>query len=607
MLSAKKISFGYKHHRLLNEISFEANAGEFIAILGPNGAGKSTLLSYISNELDHKNKAVLFKNKPISQWNISELPMHKAKFSQHQASDITLSIKDVVMMGRYPYFNQTPSATDEAAVDSWMKTTDTYHLKNRTYEHLSGGEKQRIHLARVLTQLENEHRQKLILLDEPLNNLDVSHQFRTLEIIKNLTKKQNTAIVVLHDINLAAQFADKILLLKKGCLVAYDTPENVLTQQLVSDTYNFPCIVTQNPINKQPLILFGLNLNDMNTLSTLKEQWTALKAERPHLRIRNAAEELGVSEAELLATQTGDNVTRLRPEFQNILKEIETLGKVMALTRNNECVHERKGVYLNADFSSPHAGLFVGEDIDMRIFWSHWAKAYAVVDETARGTMKSIQFFGKDGEAIHKIYVTKDSNDAAFDALVAKYKAEDQTTDESVEKTTIIIDEKPDSEIDVEGFQQAWLSLKDTHDFFMMLHKFGVTRTQALRLAPDEFHAKPIEKEAIVTMLEAAAEQKLPIMVFTGNKGNIQIHTGLVRKTMWHENWYNVMDPDFNMHLDMSKIAQTWIVRKPTEDGIVTAIEVFNEMGDIIVQFFGKRKPGIPELEEWRTIVSKLS
>lgn len=76
---------------------------------------------------------------------------------------------------------------------------------------------------------------------------------------------------------------------------------------------------------------------------------------------------------------------------------------------------------------------------------------------------------------------------------------------------------------------------------------------------------------------------------------------------MWHENWYNVMDPDFNMHLDMSKIAQTWIVRKPTEDGIVTAIEVFNEMGDIIVQFFGKRKPGIPELEEWRTVVSKLS
>jgi len=96
-------------------------------------------------------------------------------------------------------------------------------------------------------------------------------------------------------------------------------------------------------------------------------------------------------------------------------------------------------------------------------------------------------------------------------------------------------------------------------------------------------------------------------MVFVGNKGNIQIHTGPIRKTMWHENWFNIMDPDFNMHLDMSKIAQTWVVRKPTEDGVVTAIEVFNEAGDIIVQFFGKRKPGIPELEIWREAVEKLA
>lgn len=343
------------------------------------------------------------------------------------------------------------------------------------------------------------------------------------------------------------------------------------------------------------------------TSSSLKEQWNALKQERPQLRIRNAAQELGVSEAELLATQTGETVTRLRPDFQAILSEVESLGKVMALTRNEECVHERKGVYSNADFSSPHAGLFVGEDIDLRIFWSHWNKAYAVVDETAHGTKKSIQFFGKDGEAIHKIYLTKDSNDEAFDNLVAKHKADDQSTNESSEKMPLNLDEKPDGEIDIKGFQQAWLDLKDTHDFFMMMRKFGVTRTQALRLAPDHYHAKEVSKDVIVSMLEEASAAKLPIMVFVGNKGNIQIHTGKVNKTLWHGDWFNVMDPDFNMHLDMSKIAQTWIVRKPTEDGIVTSIEVFNEMGDIIIQFFGKRKPGIPELEDWRTLINKLS
>lgn len=345
----------------------------------------------------------------------------------------------------------------------------------------------------------------------------------------------------------------------------------------------------------------------MNTTeTTLKTQWEALKATTPHLRIRNAADQLGVSEAELLATQVGETVTRLNPEFAAILTEIESLGKVMALTRNEECVHERKGIYLNPDFSSPYAGLFVGEDIDLRIFLSAWDKAYAVSEIGEHGTRKSLQFFGKDGLAIHKIYLTPNSNEAAFEALVEKYKSANQTAAETVEAVPAVANEKPDAEIEVEGFQTAWTNLKDTHEFFGMLKKFGVTRTQALRLAPHDYFAKKVEKEVIVTLLEEAAQQKLPIMVFVGNRGNIQIHTGTVRKTMWHGTWFNVMDPDFNLHLDMSKIAQTYVVRKPTDDGIVTAVEVFNDKGEIIVQFFGKRKPGIPELVEWQELVGKL-
>jgi putative hemin transport protein len=344
----------------------------------------------------------------------------------------------------------------------------------------------------------------------------------------------------------------------------------------------------------------------MNTLeNNLKSKWDQIKVENPHIRIRNAAEKLGVNEAELLATQVGETVTKLRPEFASILTEMETLGKVMALTRNDECVHERKGVYTNPDFSSPHAGLFVGEDIDLRIFLGHWAKAYAVTEKSEHGDRKSLQFFGKDGIAIHKIYLTNDSNEVAFEQLVSKYKSDDQSTTETTEEIPTASIEKPDSVIDIEGFKNAWINLKDTHEFFGMLRKFGVSRTQALRLAPENF-AKLVNKETIIKMLEGAAENKLPIMVFVGNKGNIQIHTGLIRKTMWHGEWFNVLDPDFNMHLDMSKIAQTWIVKKPTEDGDVTAIEVFNDKGKIIVQFFGKRKPGIPELPEWRSLVATL-
>lgn len=340
----------------------------------------------------------------------------------------------------------------------------------------------------------------------------------------------------------------------------------------------------------------------MSTLvNDLKEKWEALKAENPHIRIRNAAAQLEVSEAELLATSMGEGVTILNPDFQGILTEAEQLGKVMALTRNDECVHERKGTYLNGDFSSPHAQLFVGEDIDLRIFLNHWKFAFAVLE----GDKKSLQFFGKDGLALHKIYLTKDSNEAAFDVIVEKFKAEDQNQALAFEAVAPKQVEKADSEIDVEGFKKAWTELKDTHDFFMMTRKYGVSRTQALRLAPEGF-AKKIDNTKVINILEDASEKNVPIMVFVGNRGIIQIHTGNVKKTLWHQQWFNVMDPDFNLHLDVTKIAEAWIVKKPTEDGEVTAIEVFNKEGDFIVQFFGKRKPGIPELQEWKDLLTAL-
>jgi len=345
----------------------------------------------------------------------------------------------------------------------------------------------------------------------------------------------------------------------------------------------------------------------MNTTKDLKKLWNDLKKNQPKIRIRNAAKELGVSEMELLVTDLNGSVTKLRNEFAEVLQEVKSLGKVMALTRNNECVHERKGIYLNADFSSPHAQLFVGEDIDMRIFLNHWKSAFSVIEKSEHGERKSLQFFGKDGEAIHKIYLIPQSDDVAFNSLVEKYKDENQIDVPFIETTKTAIEEKPDHEIDVEGFHQSWIDLKDTHNFFTMLRKFGVTRTQSLRLAPTDYHAKKIEKESVVKMLELAAETETPIMVFTGNKGIIQIHTGKIKRTMWYENWFNVLDPDFNLHLDMNGITESWIVRKPTEDGIVTAIEVFNDKGEIIVQFFGKRKPGIPELEQWRAICAELN
>lgn len=337
-----------------------------------------------------------------------------------------------------------------------------------------------------------------------------------------------------------------------------------------------------------------------NTIK-LNKQWEAFKAENPKVRIRDAARELGTTEAELIATTVGTTAIRLKDDFREILKTVESLGKVMALTRNDYCVHERKGVYHNVSFSGP-MGLAVNPDIDLRLFMSVWSSAFAV-DENGR---KSLQFFAKDGEAVHKIYLTDDSDENAYTALADAFKAEDQHAELVISRDKKETEEKADAEIDVEGFREGWLTLKDTHDFHALLRKFGVTRTQGLRLAP-EGHAVKISVPSLKAIIGKAAETDLEIMVFTGSAGCIQIHTGLVKKLVVAGPWYNVLDPDFNLHLREDAIASVWLVKKPTADGIVTSIEVFDDKGVIIVQFFGKRKPGIPENENWRLMVNETA
>jgi iron complex transport system ATP-binding protein len=256
MIRAHQISYRHKEFHILDGIDITLEYGEFLAIVGPNGAGKSSLLSILANEVKSEQK-ILFKNKNISDWDVRELSKHKAKFSQHNSNDIPLEVKDVIMMGRYPYFDAQPKQEDHEAMNNMMYETDVFHLKQREYNTLSGGEKQRVHLSRVMAQLQNDIAHKLLFLDEPLNNLDVKHQYKALEIIKKFTKKTNSAVVVLHDLNLAAQYADKILLMESGKTAAFGTPEEVFTAENISHAYNFPCTICAHPITRNPMIIFG--------------------------------------------------------------------------------------------------------------------------------------------------------------------------------------------------------------------------------------------------------------------------------------------------------------------------------------------------------------
>lgn len=256
MMRVRDLRVTVKKHRLLDQVSFDLEPGRLLAVIGPNGAGKSTLLKAITREVAYDG-TVHFKGKILEDWDPRKLARTCAKFSQHHPQDIPLSVKEVVMMGRYPYFKSVPQKKDLQAVSESLHLTEMSIFKHRMYNHLSGGEKQRIQLSRIFAQLENGESNNLMLLDEPLNNLDVSYQHKILKEVKSFIKKGNAGIVVLHDLNLAAQFADDILLLKNGLPYKYGAPGQVLKPETIFEVYNFPCKVLTHPWAETPMIVFG--------------------------------------------------------------------------------------------------------------------------------------------------------------------------------------------------------------------------------------------------------------------------------------------------------------------------------------------------------------
>ena len=344
----------------------------------------------------------------------------------------------------------------------------------------------------------------------------------------------------------------------------------------------------------------------------LRTAWKELQQTNPSLRIRDCAKKLGVSEAELLATTVGDYSVRLEGDWTELLKRLPELGRVMSLTRNDSCVLEHKGPFQKIDVmgAGARAMATVIGPIESRVFFAAWKFGFAVRQQTPRGVQQSIQIFDEAGTAVMKVFLQgpngnkAGSDQEAYDKLVADFRS----TDQPQNITVVAVGDAPTklkNEVDANALIEDWGNMKDTHDFYGMLRKHQVNRLDALYLAGEQY-AYQLDKSSITKMLESASAEKLPIMVFVGNRGNIQIHQGKVQTIRLMEDWINVLDPDFNMHLKGNDIDTVWVVKKPTTDGVVTGIEVFDNKKNMIVQFFGLRKPGIPELNKWRELVDTL-
>lgn len=339
----------------------------------------------------------------------------------------------------------------------------------------------------------------------------------------------------------------------------------------------------------------------------LHEAWQNLRKSEPQLRARDLAGRLGISEGELVACRVGDGIIRLEGSWADLIRALPGVGRVMVLTRNESCVHEKKGWFEHVDLGEA-MGVVVGGAIDLRIFLNHFKHGYAVTEESRGRQLESLQFFDGDGTAVHKVYRQPETNGQAWQQLIAHFRAGVQTP--QFEPHTVA-DPLPrlldDAAVDVASLQKGWRAMGyGPHEFYGLLKRHRVTRLQALHVAGEEF-ARKADNQAVDRMLHEVARTGLPIMVFVGSPGMVQIHSGPVRNAKRMDHWLNVLDDDFNLHLRTDHITESWVVKKPTKDGPVTSLEMYDRDGGQIVQCFGARLPGRPELKAWTALADSLA
>jgi iron complex transport system ATP-binding protein len=228
-------------------------------ILGPNGSGKSTFLKIFSGELNGYKGNVFYSDKKIGTIKKEELAKHRAVMSQQPELSFPLMVDEVVMMGRYPHFNFNPGKKDEAICNEVADRMNLQSFKDRNYLTLSGGEKQRVQFARVLAQIweKKEDSYRYLFLDEPLASLDINYQHEFLQLARQFSQANTILIAVIHDINLAIQYADKILFLKDGELAAHGSPATVITEELIKDVFGVKTTIISNPVSGSPLVIYN--------------------------------------------------------------------------------------------------------------------------------------------------------------------------------------------------------------------------------------------------------------------------------------------------------------------------------------------------------------
>ncbi|WP_373398967.1 heme ABC transporter ATP-binding protein [Algoriphagus halophilus] len=265
MLRASNIHFCIKNRAIIDQMNLELNPGEILAVLGPNGAGKSTLFKFLSGEIACRQGTVSYNGKLVHHLKLKQLAEIRSVMPQHSQLNFPFSAEEVVRLGLISSSSRSP----QHLISELMEVTNTAHLKEKAFNHLSGGEKQRVHLARVLVQIwENKPFPRFLLLDEPTSSLDIAQQHAVLKILDRLKSRNIGILVILHELNLAIQYADKIALLKNGTLVKTGEVHAVMEKETLAHVFDHPIQLIKNPYTGGLIVSSSPEI--MSTLSSSK-------------------------------------------------------------------------------------------------------------------------------------------------------------------------------------------------------------------------------------------------------------------------------------------------------------------------------------------------
>ena len=252
---ADNISLHLSGFDLLRNISLEVEAGAVTAIVGPNGAGKSSLLKVLTGEITATRGDVYLNQRELTHWPLLDRAQMLAVLPQHTLLNFPFTADEVVGLGRIPH--QTGVTKDNQIITQALDLVDASYLQKRFYTQMSGGEKQRVQLARVLAQIwqPSDHGEQFLVLDEPTSAFDLSHQQLTLDIVRQLAERGVGVLMVVHDLNLAARCADNLVVFDGGVIAAQGKPKDILSEQLIEKVFGVKSIISQHPVTKRPLVI----------------------------------------------------------------------------------------------------------------------------------------------------------------------------------------------------------------------------------------------------------------------------------------------------------------------------------------------------------------